>query len=544
MADYLSIIWTSQQAHEEWIERVGTEFSGSIKRDLNAERIVNAVFARTKKDKDKLEMLFYYPLRDADSVSFRLEIMEDIRNIPELYDILTDFSKAIPEIRDTHEKAYLGRNAEQDAARLLECANLYIKAVNNFIESTANLPIKSRGLLRLREHFVKIYESEEYKKLSERAVSIQQQLSDASSFFFVLNSGPNSIGIIKGDVNPDETIAGKLVKSAEIMFRNEQKFTTSIYNSVPTTPLEEELIMDIKKQAPEVFERLGKFKNKYDDYDFTEDAIEEYEFEFYLAYIAFMRTLEQRGFKFCIPRISETEERATGVYDLGLAQEVFDQGGDASRVIANDVLFNHDERIHIITGPNQGGKTTFARSIGLFQVLAQTGCPVAATSASVCIADKMLSQFPEREMVGANKGRLAEEVNRIAEMLRTVTDKSFIIFNESFASARRADGAELGRQLLKILLKKGCTVIFVTHLYELSQELDGDPNYAGVVSFMAEAQETEDGSGRRTYKIIRKTSTGVAFAMDICRRTGVTYNQIVRLLQERKILTKEENANV
>ncbi len=539
MADYLSILWPTEQSKSDWEERVGTEFSGTIKRDLNAERIVNAVFARTKKDRDKLEMLFYYPLRDADPVSFRLEIMQDIRDIPALYDVLMEFSKALPDIRDVYAKSKTGRNADQDAARLLECACDYIQAVNSFVEKTRPMDLKSRGMQRLREHFSKIYDSKEYKTLSEEATTLDRDVKDASSFFFALNNSPNSIGIIRGTLNLDETIAGKIVKDAAILFRNEQKTNCSIYNNIPTTPLEQELIGAFRKQKPEVFERLMKFNEKYATYPFTEDGIIEYEFEFYLAYIAFVRTLEERGFQFCVPRIAEKEQRVFGVYDLGLAHEVFESGGDASRVIANDFQFLPDERVLIITGPNQGGKTTFARSVGLFQVLAQTGCLVAAREATFMIVDRIFTQFPEREIVGQNKGRLGEEVTRIAEMLKNVTSKSFIIFNESFASARRADGAELGRHLIKRLLDIGCNVLFVTHLYELSQELDNDPDYKGVVSFMAEAQEAEDGSGRRTYKIIRKTSTGVAFAMDICRRTGVTFEQLEQLLKERKLIGEE-----
>lgn len=541
MADYLSIIWPEDSYRLAWEERVGQEFSGSIKRDLNAERIVNAVFARTKKDRDKLERLFYYPLRDADPIAFRLEVMQDIRTIPALFDILTEFSKTLPDIRDTYAKSKENRNPEQDSARVLEAACMYIGLANYFYESTKDLDIKSRALIRMRAHFESVVNSAEFKEMSEAALKLQADLKDASSFYMAINSNPSSLGIIRGTYNVDESIAGKLVKNADILFRNVQKTNTSIYNSVPTTALEVTLIDCFKKQKPEVFTRLADFRVKYADYPFTEEGITEYEFEFYLAYIAFVRQLEERGFQFCVPRISESgEERVFGVYDLGLAHEKFEQGGNASLVVGNDFQITPDERVLIITGPNQGGKTTFARSVGLFQVLAQTGCLVAAREASFIIMDKMLSQFPERENVGGNKGRLSEEIIRIAEMLKGVTKDSFIIFNESFASARRADGAELGRQLIKILLGIGCKVLFVTHLYELSPQLCEDPNYAGVASFMAEAVETEDGSGRRTYKIVRKTSTGLVFAMDIARRTGVSYAQIERLLKERKIFPNKE----
>jgi len=545
MADYLSIIWPEDSYRLAWEERVGQEFSGSIKRDLNAERIVNAVFARTKKDKDKLERLFYYPLRDADPISFRLEVMQDIRTIPELFDILTEFSKAIPEIRETYAKSLENRNPEQDAARVLEAACMYINAANFFYSSTKELPIKSRALIRMRKHFEDVVNSEEFKKMSDKALKLQADLHDASSFYMALNSNPSGLGILRGTFDEAESIPGKLIKDADILFRNVQKPNCSIYNSVPTTAMEQKLIECFKEQMPEVFERLEKFRSKYENYPFTEEGITEYEFEFYLAYIAFVRQLEEKGFQFCVPRVSENgEERVFGVYDLGLAHDVvFERGGNANNVVGNDFQITPDERVLIITGPNQGGKTTFARSVGLFQVLAQAGCLVAAREASFIIMDKMLSQFPERENVGGNKGRLSEEIIRIAEMLKGVTSDTFIIFNESFASARRADGAELGRQLIKILLGIGCKVLFVTHLYELSPQLSADPAYKGVAGFMAEALETEDGSGRRTYKIIRKTSDGLVFAMDIAKRTGVTYPQIRRLLQERKIIAANKEAN-
>ena len=214
MADYLSIIWPEDSYRLAWEERVGQEFSGSIKRDLNAERIVNAVFSRTKKDKDKLERLFYYPLRDADPISFRLEVMKDIRDIPALYDILTEFSKAIPEIRDTYSKSLENRNPEQDAARVLEAAVMYINAANFFYNSTKDLDLKSRALIRMRAHFEEVVNSEEFAKMSSKALKLEADLKEATSFYMALNSNPSGLGIISGTFDEAASIPGKLIKDA------------------------------------------------------------------------------------------------------------------------------------------------------------------------------------------------------------------------------------------------------------------------------------------------------------------------------------------
>jgi len=186
------------------------------------------------------------------------------------------------------------------------------------------------------------------------------------------------------------------------------------------------------------------------------------------------------------------------VYDLSLAVRMVNDNRGAAHLVTNDHYSDHTARIFILTGPNQGGKTTFLRSVGIAQVLFQAGCFVPAKSAALSPVDYIFTHFQEKEVLGVKKGRLGEEAARIARIFNHVTEYSLILLNETFSSARRVDGYHLGRDVLKAMMRLRCQGIFVTHVTELAQDAellneeipDGSRLVnlmAGVIDWMARA---------------------------------------------------------
>jgi len=149
-----------------------------------------------------------------------------------------------------------------------------------------------------------------------------------------------------------------------------------------------------------------------------------------------------------------------------------------------------------ITGANQGGKSTFLRSIGLAQLMMQCGMFVPAESFRSDVCEGLFTHYKREEDATMKSGKLDEELGRMSDIADRVTSNSMILFNESFAATNEREGSEIARQIVCALLEKGIKVFFVTHLYEFA---DGfyDKKMGNAIFLRAERQT----DGGRTFKL-------------------------------------------
>ena len=91
-------------------------------------------------------------------------------------------------------------------------------------------------------------------------------------------------------------------------------------------------------------------------------------------------------------------------------------------------------RFYMVTGANNGGKTTFARAVGVCHLMAQMGLYVPAESAEISPADYIFTHFPKEEAVGINSSRFTTEIKELKKICEYMTDRSLVIFNESIQS--------------------------------------------------------------------------------------------------------------
>ena len=238
----------------------------------------------------------------------------------------------------------------------------------------------------------------------------------------------------------------------------------------------EDLVLEEKRKAfPEHFSALIAFSKKYKEFPLDHVLPDGSELRFYTAMITMIKKLKKYGFAFCKPRVMAKNKKHFSLrraYDLGLALRMVEDDYGADCMVCNDHKADDAERVFILTGPNQGGKTTFIRSIGISQIMFQAGCFVPAADAELSPVDHVFTHFPEKEVLGEKKGRLAEEAGRIARIFTEATEYSLVMLNESFSSVRRADGYILGKDVLKAMMKLGCHGIFVTHITELAHDAE------------------------------------------------------------------------
>jgi len=230
------------------------------------------------------------------------------------------------------------------------------------------------------------------------------------------------------------------------------------------------------------------------------------ELGFYLGCLNLSERLAEMGESLSFPVAVESWERRHsfhGLYDVCLALAM------KRKVVSNDV--NADLKdIVIITGANQGGKSTFLRGIGLSQLMMQCGMFVAAESFCGNVCNRLFTHYKREEDPTMKSGKLDEELGRMSDIVEELAANSLVLFNESFAATNEREGSEIARQITHALLEKRIKVFFVTHLYDFAR---GFHEKRTDNSFFLRADRQPD--GQRTFKLIEGEPLETSYGEDL-----------------------------
>jgi DNA mismatch repair ATPase MutS len=230
------------------------------------------------------------------------------------------------------------------------------------------------------------------------------------------------------------------------------------------------------------------------------------ELAFYLSCLNLSEQLMQLGETFVFPKPAPASHRqftCIGLYDVALALTM------NHKVIGNDVIADGKELV-IITGANQGGKSTFLRSVGLAQLMMQCGMFVPAESFSANLCSQLFTHFKREEDASMISGKFDEELSRMSVIIDEVKPDGMILFNESFAATNEREGSEIARQITSALLEKRIKVFFVTHLYELANSY-----YKREMENAIFLRAERKASGERTFKLIEGQPLETSFGKDV-----------------------------
>lgn len=233
------------------------------------------------------------------------------------------------------------------------------------------------------------------------------------------------------------------------------------------------------------------------------------ELAFYTGCLNLHEQLARTGEPLCFPlplALGEYRHSFQGLYDVCLALTM------KQRVVGNDLSVSGKDLV-LITGANQGGKSTFLRSVGLAQVMMQCGMFVAAESfcANVCLG--LFTHYKRKEDATMKSGKLAEELSRMSEIIDKITPQALILFNESFAATNEREGSEIARQIIRALLEKRIQVFFVTHLYDFAHGFY-DQNMENALFLRAERQP----DGSRTFRLSEGEPLQTSYGEDVYHR--------------------------
>ncbi|WP_431213753.1 MutS-related protein [Puia sp. P3] len=233
------------------------------------------------------------------------------------------------------------------------------------------------------------------------------------------------------------------------------------------------------------------------------------ELAFYLGCLNLEERLTGLQEGICFPLVEEMEGRrhsAKGLYDVCLALNM------GRKVVDND-FDDEGQGLMIITGANQGGKSTFLRGIGLAQLMMQAGMFVPAERFSAGLCRSLFTHFKREEDAGMKSGKFDEEMSRMSEIADHVTRDGIGLFNESFAATNEREGSEIARQIVAGLREKGVRIFFVTHLYAFARSF-WEHNRDMAVFLRAERREDM----QRTFKVVTGEPLPTSFALDIYKR--------------------------
>ncbi len=234
---------------------------------------------------------------------------------------------------------------------------------------------------------------------------------------------------------------------------------------------------------------------------------------FYLGCLHLAGRLDALGAPRCMPEPRPSHEglrAGAGLYDPCLAL-------NAGRPAVGNDLAADDVALVIITGANQGGKTTFVRSVGLAQLLLQAGLFVAARSYRASVAPTIFTHFRREEDATMRRGKLDEELARMRAIVAHLRPGSLLLLNESFAATNEREGSEIARQIVRALTEVGVRVFFVTHLDDFARshyQSSGDQGSGDGVRFLR-AQRERDGT--RTFELIEAPPERTSHGEDLYR---------------------------
>lgn len=480
--------------------------------DLHLDHIVDAVTAGHTND--HLTNFFYTPLHDVATVQYRHEVFRDLDN-DEICQAIKDFVIGLATMRRRLQQAQQLWHPLQRQSWFVDAIETYCDTVILLHKALNLVEPVGRGL-RDFACYIGIYvDSESFQTLVADTKAVQNQLHRVRY----------TVHIDGLRVHVDKFV-DQSDYSAEITATFE-RFATEVstdyhvpLKSFPDMNHVEEQILDcVAKLYPEAFAPLDSYcqLNKH----FVEPTIARFEDEiqFYLSYRTFIRRLATTGLTFSYPEITTAPGAlyAQNAFDLAVALNSID---DDKCVAANSFQLSGTERILVVTGPNQGGKTTFGRTIGQCIYLSSLGCPVPASQATFTLPDQVYTHFERQESLSRLQGKLDDELVRIHAILSHATAASIVIMNESFSSTTVEDALFISTAVLDRIVALRCVAVYVTFLDELASL---DPTCVSMVGEVAQHDRTQ-----RTFTFSRRPADGLAYAAALADKYRLNYDTLVQ----------------
>ncbi len=476
-------------------------------------------------------------------IAYRQDVFADMESCPEIAETLT---KVVPVLYDIEELRKLassatsqGSNTESYLFSLTEI-ELYTSCMSILHKglSPCRDRVKSAAFRALIERVIELTESDYYKDLNEKLNALTQRVRDIKSVtvgvnldaqlrpvyagVLSINSKPFRSGevidkILRLNFKSDEyTCIAQLSPFIKGQSENQQYATTHAFYAA---------INDVFKGSVHSWRKLVS-EYVLDNTDFLLGLLPEVEFVVKSSRI--IAALRKRGIKLCRPDVRPVEEQALTFHELAnpvVALRIDDE------IVTNDLDFDENAGIYILTGPNRGGKSVITCALGQAVAFCMLGLPVPAESAVISPCDGIFAHFPTGSEDTIDKGRLGEECARLEEIFDSATKYSLVLLDESLSSTGSYEAAYIASEVLTGFAVLGCHVLFSTHLHELAAQVDrinGESASRGGIRVDNLVAGIAD--GKRSFRILRQSPDGKSYAHDIAEKYNLSLSQIMEKL--------------
>jgi DNA mismatch repair protein MutS len=553
-----SLLWP----HGTGPAQPGTTLDPQCVRDLELENTLAALTDGRPRQATIRKVLLNL-CTDPAIIAYRQDVLDDLWHNPEFTSQLEALLPDLSTLELSHISVDRRRSPLQEVAWRLGELEYLVNCVTglNTVFAGVGRHIRAAGWNSLRDHMAQVVQDPVYQQLTRELPNLLRAIRANVSV---------TIG-----VNLDDQFRPV---AATLLSVNPQKFTSSTFldrllgnsgddfkglgplHTVPdlpqghgpsrnrgtnrdVNPFMDPLFRDLAKVLDSVCQPIAQALRHYDTLHSGFLSTLRDDLTFYLAAVRLMERLRSRGLPVCRPEIAPMTQRVCELqeaYSLNLALHQIRHADDSARIITNDVHLGDNGRIGILTGPNQGGKTTYTQMVGLCQILAQTGIWVPAARARISPVDNIYTHFPVEEQVAKGTGRFGDEAQRLSVIFSHGTRHSLVLLNESLASTNSGESLYIAQDIVRVLRRLGARAIFATHLHELAADVaalnastDGD---SLIISLVASRRDASEENPRPSYKIASGPPLGRSYAREIAAQYGISYDQLTALLQQREVL--------
>lgn len=510
---------------------------------------------------------------------YRVEVFSDIYKNKTMREDIMKILEKINFLRDygSFKREYEEAAAVWDLMHRLEEINDYISCVESLYSCLEKAELESEGLIGLKEYVKSLYFDQGFEVLKKDIEHCKASTTDLKSVTVGINLNSRfecrEIGIVS--INNKSFSKSNIIGGFTDFFVNRDNVNDNVewkenYKFHPFQPTAAQMMADEARSignsalalhnplfavnvlglasVPEgdqsedttrymdritnhmlslTVKKLRTVLNKYVNITITDITGLIPEFMYYIRWAEFIEKLVAAGNNFCKPEIATGEGNrvmhARGIYNVKLATVMTEE---RTEIVTNDLDFDDDKRVYILTGANRGGKTTITQAIGQLYIMAQGGIYVPGDSFSFMPANCIYTHFPADEDKTMDLGRLGEECKRFRDLYKECTKTGLLLLNETFSTTSFEEGYYIARDSVKAILNKGIRTIYNTHMHKLAFDIDEMNEEALDGKAKSLIVKTEEGS-KRSYKVEIATPVGKSFAKDIAEKYGVTYEMLI-----------------
>lgn len=550
--------------------------------DLGMDQICKKLSAK-EQEQNYIQNVMARMYADPAVTQYRCDIFEDVFQQKKMRDDLMEILGRISFLKDygTFNREYDESASIWDLLHRLDEINDYIQCVDALHTCLADSDIHSAGFLGLKAYVEKIYADNGFAELKKDISELKLDTSQLKSITVGINLNDrfeaDGIGLVsvnskyftksgilsnfydhiaaKDRINED-TVWKKDFKFQPFDVNAEGMLNAPIQKAMDTGVMLSGVRVGVVKlpegdQAKDVtrytdrivnhmvshmVKRAREVLNKYVSITITDMTDLIPELIYYIRWSEYIQKLQEKGFVFAKSSVYNEEENASdpyamqarGIYNLKLAVFETEESGN---IVPNDLDFDRERRVYILTGANRGGKTTITQAIGQLFVLAQGGIYIPGEAFTFSPVTGIYTHFPADEDKTLDLGRLGEECKRFKAIYEEADSRSLLLLNESFSTTSFEEGYYIAKDSVRAILHKGMRTIYNTHMHklafdveEMNEEQRKAENTEGkVFSLIVHTKGTE-----RSYQIEVAPPEGKSYASEIAQKYGVTYEMLVK----------------